>query len=92
MDRNRIWKILNRNLRGINSENKWVALASKIEESNCDIICSQETKRYAFDLEYIRNFCPKKSINLNTSINWCIWRDYYYLVQLLVYWHTCFPK
>jgi exonuclease III len=47
-------------LRGINSEKKWVALASKIEESNCDIICLQKTKRESFDLEYIKKFCPRK--------------------------------
>jgi exonuclease III len=60
MDHNRIWKILNWNLRGINSEKKWVALASKIEESNCDIICLQETKREVFAMDYIRKFCPKR--------------------------------
>jgi exonuclease III len=45
---------------GINSEKKWVALSSKIEESGCDIICLQETKRESFDLAYIKKFCPKK--------------------------------
>ena len=44
MDSTRQWKIMNWNLRGINSEKKWLALASKIEESGCDIICLQETK------------------------------------------------
>jgi exonuclease III len=47
-------------LRGFNSEKKWVALAIKIVESNCDIICLQETKRETFDLDYTRKFCPKK--------------------------------
>jgi exonuclease III len=60
MDSNRLWKILNWNLRGINSEKKWLALASKISESNCDIVCLQETKRGLFDNQYLRNFCPKK--------------------------------
>jgi exonuclease III len=60
MDSNRLWKILNWNLRGINSENKWLALANKISESNCDIVCIQETKRESFDEQYLRNFCPKK--------------------------------
>jgi exonuclease III len=60
MDHKRLWKILNWNLRGINSEKKWLALASKIEESNCDIICLQETKRESFDMEYIKKYCPKK--------------------------------
>jgi exonuclease III len=60
MESNRLWKILNWNLRGINSEKKWLALASKISESNCDIVCLQETKRELFDIQYLRNFCPKK--------------------------------
>src|SRR3954462_6336832 len=60
MDSKRIWKILNWNLRGINSEKKWVALSQKILESECEIICLQETKREDFDDEYIRKFCPKK--------------------------------
>jgi exonuclease III len=68
MDHKRLWKILNWNLRGINSEKKWLALASKIEESNCDIICLQETKRESFDMEYIKKFCPKKSINFNSCL------------------------
>jgi hypothetical protein len=68
MDHNRSWKILNWNLRGINSEKKWVALSSKIDESNCDIICLQETKRESFDMEYIRNSVRKDLINLNSSL------------------------
>jgi exonuclease III len=65
MDLNRSWKILNWNLRGINSEKKWLALSSKIVESGCDIICLQETKRESFDLDYIKKFCPRKFNNLN---------------------------
>ena len=60
MDHNRTWKILNWNIRGINSELKWIALAAKIEECGCDIICLQETKRDNFDTEYIKKVCPKK--------------------------------
>jgi exonuclease III len=60
MSHNRTWKILNWNLRGINSEKKWLSLAGKIEESACDIICLQETKREHFDIDYIRKFCHKK--------------------------------
>jgi hypothetical protein len=54
------WKILNWNFKGINSEKKWVSLASKIDESNCDIICLQETKRDSFDMDYIKKFCPER--------------------------------
>ena len=59
MDYNRQWKIMNWNIRGINSEQKWIVLSSKIEESGCDIICLQETKRENFDMKYLRKFCPK---------------------------------
>jgi exonuclease III len=37
-----------------------VGLANKIEESGCDIICIQETKRQTFDLAFIKKFCPRK--------------------------------
>jgi exonuclease III len=53
MDSHRTWKILNWNIRGTNSEKKWLAIASKILEYDCDIICLQETKREDFDLDYI---------------------------------------
>lgn len=54
----RTWKVLDWNIRGINSDKKWNAISSKIQETNCDIICLQETKREHFDLAYIRKFCP----------------------------------
>lgn len=47
-------------MRGINDKNKWLAISNKIEESGCDIICLQETKRENFDSSYIRHFCPKR--------------------------------
>jgi exonuclease III len=39
MDNTRHWKIMNWNIRGINSDKKWNALANKIDKSGCDIIC-----------------------------------------------------
>jgi exonuclease III len=69
MDKNRTWKILNWNLRGIILEKKWLALSSKIEESGCDIICLQETKRKSFTMEYIRKFCPNSLIS-NFFLQW----------------------
>lgn len=57
---NRSWNILNWNIRGINSEDKWLALGQKIEESACSILCLQETKREDFDTAYIRKFCPPR--------------------------------
>ena len=48
MDRNtfsKSWKVLCWNVRGINSDKKWVFIRDKITESNCDIVCLQETKK-----------------------------------------------
>jgi exonuclease III len=58
-----IWKILNWNIRGINSENKWNALASKIEESNCDIICIQKLKGNILMGSTSRNFVTRNSMS-----------------------------
>lgn len=52
-------RILVWNIRGINSQEKWDALRSKINESACHIICLQETKREQFDFFYLKNFCPR---------------------------------
>jgi exonuclease III len=50
-------KILSHNIQGINSDNKWNSLRNSIMETNCDIICIQETKKDSFEDSYIRNFC-----------------------------------
>ena len=60
MNKNRPWNILNWNIRGINSRDKWNAISNKIEESACVVVCLQETKREEFDLQYLRKFCPKR--------------------------------
>lgn len=57
---NRNLNILIWNVRGINDQAKWLAIANKIAKSNCDIICLQETKRESFDSQYIKNFYPRK--------------------------------
>jgi exonuclease III len=54
----RDWKVLCSNIRGINSRQKWTALRSKIQETGCDIIYLQETKRENFDATYLKNFTP----------------------------------
>jgi exonuclease III len=52
-------KILSHNIRGINSDTKWNSLRNNILESNCDIVCIQETKKESFDDSYIRLFCNR---------------------------------
>lgn len=59
MSNNRLTKILVWNIRGLNSQEKWDALRAKIAESDCQILCLQETKREHFDLFYLKKFCPR---------------------------------
>ncbi|KAM3292613.1 hypothetical protein ACQJBY_036379 [Aegilops geniculata] len=56
---NRDWSILNWNIRGLNDPKKWTAIRNKIEESNCAILCIQETKKEVIDSRFLQNFCPK---------------------------------
>lgn len=51
-------KVLCWNVRGINSEEKWNPIRDTISEANCDIFCFQETKRQAFDFQFIIKFSP----------------------------------
>ena len=55
---NVLWKILCWNVRGINSDKKWDSIRDKIKESNCDIICLQETKRENSDQHFLKKLCP----------------------------------
>ena len=69
---NRSWNILNWNVRGINSQTRWDDLRARIEESNCGVICIQETKRDSFDQAYLRNFSPRRfnQFAYNPSVGW----------------------
>ena len=57
---NKDWSILNWNIRGLNDPKKWTAIRNKIEESNCAILCIQETKRELIDSRFLQNFCPRR--------------------------------
>ena len=57
---NRNWSVLNWNIRGINDDKKWLAIANKISESDCSIVTLQETKTESFDSSYIKQFCLRK--------------------------------
>ena len=57
---NRSWNMLCWNVRGINAAEKWLLIRNKIDESNCDIFCFQETKKEHFEPAFIRNFAPRK--------------------------------
>jgi len=56
----RNWTILSWNIREINSQEKWDAIRSKIFESNCDVICLQETKE-SFDANYLKKIMSSKT-------------------------------
>jgi hypothetical protein len=53
------WSILCWNVRGLNYKSRKREVRAKIDESDCHIICLQETKCEKFDWRLIRNFCPK---------------------------------
>lgn len=55
-----LWNILCWNLRGMNDDNKCLALRNKIDESNCSIVCLQETKKESFDHSFLRKCCPRR--------------------------------
>src|SRR3954469_22123726 len=54
------WKVLCWNVRGLNDKDKQLAVYNKIDESNCAVICLQETKCESFDHSFIRSFRPKR--------------------------------
>jgi exonuclease III len=51
------------NVHGLNSENRQREVRAKIDESECYIVCFQETKCENFDWRLIRKFCPKRFDN-----------------------------
>jgi endonuclease/exonuclease/phosphatase family metal-dependent hydrolase len=59
------WNILDWNIRGINSQDRWNDIRQGIDETDCNMICLQETKRENFDQAYLRNFSPKTGTSLH---------------------------
>jgi exonuclease III len=52
------WSVLSFTVCGINSAVKGNGIRCAIQESRCDVICLQETKKEYFDRADLRNFCP----------------------------------
>ena len=50
-------------MRGLNFEDRQRSVRVKIEESQCSIICLQQTKFEFFDQRAIRKFCPRRFDN-----------------------------
>ena len=59
----RKWRVLCWNVRGLNSENRQRVVRAKIEESECAIVCLQETKCDLFGERFIIKFCPERFDN-----------------------------
>jgi hypothetical protein len=57
---NRTWCVLNWNIRGVNSPDKWPLVHNKIEECSASIVCLQETKKEVFDSQFIKGFAPRR--------------------------------
>jgi hypothetical protein len=53
------WLVLDWNVIGLNDRDKRLVVYNKIDESNCFVICLQETKCAIFDHSFIRSFYPK---------------------------------
>ena len=49
----RNWRVLCWNVRGLNSDARQHDVRAKIEESQCSIVCLQETKCADFDIRKI---------------------------------------
>lgn len=58
-DSKRIWNVLCWNVRGINSDKKWISVRDKIIECKSVIVCLQETKKEHLDLLFIHKFYPR---------------------------------
>src|SRR4051812_12956855 len=56
----REWKVLCWNVRGLNSTARQRAFHEKIEDSQCAVICLQETKCETINHNFIRSFCPRR--------------------------------
>jgi exonuclease III len=59
----RIWRVMCLNVCGLNSEGRQREVRSKIDESDRDVICLQETKCENFNWRLIHQFCPKRFYN-----------------------------
>ena len=55
-----VWKVLCWNIRGLNADDKQLALYNKIVESGCALACIQETKKEDFDRSFIKKCCPRQ--------------------------------
>jgi exonuclease III len=65
--RNKNWKILSWNVRGMNDSRKWAAIRNTIEESACVAFCLQETKKSSMDLAFLKNIMSHEIQQIRVS-------------------------
>ena len=53
-------KVLNWNIRDLNSPDKWLHIQNNIEESGCTVVCFEGTKKEHINIPFIRKFCPPR--------------------------------
>src|SRR3954464_13659961 len=56
----RNWNVLCWNVRGLNSNAGQRAVREKIDESQCSIICIQETNGPSIDSNFVKSWCPRR--------------------------------
>jgi exonuclease III len=54
------WIVLCWNIRGLNAQSKQLALMNAINISECSVVCLQETKKFHFDMAFIKLCYPKR--------------------------------
>ena len=55
-----VWKVLCWNIKGLNADDKQIALYNKIVESGCAVACIQGTKKEMFERNFIKKCCPRQ--------------------------------
>ena len=63
----RVWCVLDWNVRGLNSDQRQRDVRAKVDESNCSVVCIQETKMDFFYHRILMKFLPKRFDNFAYS-------------------------
>jgi len=54
----RSWKVLCWNVRGLNSDTRQRSVREKVTESQCSVVCLQETKLSSCSRATMKSICP----------------------------------
>lgn len=73
---NRNWNILCWNVRGINSEDKWLVIRNKIEESSCVVFCLRKQRGKILIILMSKSLHPSALIlSFFFPFGWTLWRN-----------------